>query len=318
MNIMVNKIPPFSFLKTIKLDNLKLEDLNEFRASLAGQHHTAENVGETGGNWLRSVLHPVVIDDIRKFARSSHKVLLLQGINLSTEIPSPRTGFLSEDQCVLDFDLLLFGMLRLLGVEPHAVEYENYGKLVRNVVPVPDAVGSTSSWGADVDFSWHTDNPNWPFADKNSDIKSCTPEYLAFTAVRNEEAASTDVVFIDTVLDTLPNWAIEQLMRPAFKFKAPASNESFHGKARIFPILEYSGCGFRMRFDESIITATDPDGKEALDVLIQKLHDIEGNRLVLGPGDFLIFKNTQVLHRRKAFEPKLDGNARWLRRIYGS
>jgi len=318
MNAMVNNVPLFSFLKVISPDKPNLDDLVDFRALLSGKKHSASNVGETGINWLRSFLSADVVEDIRKFTRSNHKVLLMRGIDISTDVSSPDSGFLNTDQCVLDFDLLLFGMLELLGVQPYAVEYENYGRLVRNVVPVKEAVGMTSSWGADVDFSWHTDNPNWPFLGQSDDIKTCIPEYLAFTAIRNIEGAPTDIVYIDNVLEKLSSWVIEQLERPAYRFLAPVSNESFHGQARILPILEYSGCGYRMRFDEGVISATDPDGKEALDILIKCLNETQGICFNLEPGDFIILKNTQVLHRRKAFTPEPDGKSRWLRRIYGN
>jgi alpha-ketoglutarate-dependent taurine dioxygenase len=40
--------------------------------------------------------------------------------------------------------------------------------------------------------------------------------------------------------------------------------------------------------------------------------------LVLNPGEFLIFDNYRVLHRRRAFTPGPAPTARWLRRCYAS
>lgn len=319
MSAMIDGDSMFSFFKGISPNELNIDELKNFRELLSNKTHNALNVGEAGSNWLRSFLNADIIEDIRKFTRSNHKVLLMNGISLSTDIPSPNNGFLQENQCVLDFDLLLFGMLELLDIRPYAVNYENYGKLVRNVVPVKEALETTSSWGASVDFSWHTDNPNWPFLNKFDDIETCIPEYLAFVAIRNSENAPTDIVFIDHVLEKLPSWVIKELERPAYKFQAPASNESFHGQAKILPILEYKGCGgYQVRFDKEVVSSTDSDGQKALDILVTCLDETEGTRFNLRSGDFIVFKNTQVLHRRKAFEPKPEGKARWLRRIYGN
>jgi hypothetical protein len=292
--------------------------LEDFRVRLTNKPHAADSVGLVGAEWLSSVLRHDAIKTVRDFARSCHKTLLLRGIALSTDVSTPRDGFLPDNQCVLDFDLLHFGMLRLMGIRPYAVEFENRGKLVRNVLPVPEASGTTSSWGADVDFSWHIDNPNWPFEGKVRDVAVCVPNFLAFVAVRNHEGAATDVVCVDQVLEQLPEWVIAELSRPAYAFGAPASNEGFEGEKRILPILEHDGLVKRMRFDEGVVEAVDPLGTEALSILRRCLKGMQGEQVVLRPGDFFIFKNTQVLHRRKAFKPLPDGKARWLRRVYGS
>ena len=318
MSLMALDVHQASVVQVLTVSDADLSGLAACRERLASMPHRADNVGAVGADWLRSLLGPALVESIRRFAGCSHKALLLRGIGLSTTVPSPSNGFLPDAQCVLDFDLLHFGMLNLLGVRSHAVEYENHGKLVRNVVPVAQAAGTTSSWGADVDFSWHTDNPNWPFDDQASDVARSVPNYLAFIAVRNHEQASTDIVCVDHVLSRLPAWAIEHLSQPAFAFGAPASNEGHDGEQRVMPILERGANGYRLRFDDGIVSASAAPAQAALSLLRQVLKDIQGIELVLQPGDFFIFKNARVLHRRKAFKPLPDGQARWLRRVYGS
>lgn len=305
-------------LQVMIINDPDLTGLEGCRAWLAEAPHCANSVGKVGEHWLNTVLDVDTIQAIRAFPASPHKALLLRGISLSTDVVTPCNGFLASAECILDFDLMQFGMLRLLGIKPHAVEYENLGKLVRNVVPVPEAAGTTSSWGADVEFFWHTDNPNWPFNDEVQDATTSVPNYLAFAAVRNLEGASTDLICVDQVLSQLPAWAIAQLKKPAYTFDAPASNEGFDGMQRVLPILEQDKNGNRLRFDDGIVAALDSDSNEALSVLRQCLRDAQGIEVVLQPGDFFIFKNARVLHRRKAFQPMPDNNVRWLRRVYGS
>ena len=318
MSLMALDVHQASVVQVLNVNDVDLSGLADYRERLASMPHSAESVGAMGAQWLSSLLGDELIRSIGSFADSSYKALLLRGIGLSTDVRSPSNGFLPDSQCVLDFDLLHFGMLNLLGVRSHAVQYENYGKLVRNVVPVPQAAGTTSSWGADVDFSWHTDNPNWPFDDKASDVARSVPNYLAFIAVRNREQASTDIVCVEHVLSLLPAWAIEHLSQPAFAFGAPASNEGYDGEQRVIPIIEPGSNGYRLRFDDGIVSATEPQAEAALALLRQVLKEVRGIELVLQPGDFFIFKNARVLHRRKAFKPLPEGQARWLRRVYGS
>ncbi|MFK3684657.1 TauD/TfdA family dioxygenase [Pseudomonas sp. NPDC088890] len=318
MSLMALDVHQASVVQQLIVDTPDLSRLDVVRSQLGAGPHCCQAVGEAGATWLRSILAQEPLDAIGSFATSPYKALLLRGIGLCTDVATPRNGFLPDAQCVLDFDLLHFGMLRLLGVRSHAVEYENLGKLVRNVVPVPEAAGTTSSWGADVEFSWHTDNPNWPFDDQAEDVTRSVPNYLAFTAVRNHEQASTDIVCVDHVLSLLSDWAIAQLLRPAYAFGAPASNEGFDGEQRVMPIVERTRHGQRLRFDDGIVTAQDADAERALALLRQALRSVAGIELVLRPGDFFIFKNARVLHRRKAFQPRPEGSARWLRRVYGS
>ncbi len=305
-------------VNTIAVNAPDTSGLAHYRARLGEAPHRADAVGRLGAEWLRSVLDREAIEAIGAFGASPYKALLLRGVALSTEVDTPGTGFLPATQCVLDFDLFHFGMLELLGVEPHAVEYENHGKLVRNVVPVREARGTTSSWGADVDFSWHTDNPNWPFDDASRDVAASVPNFLAFIAVRNHERVSTDIACVDEVLSRLPAPTLDQLRRPAFTFGAPASNEGYDGERHVLPIVEDGDHGYRLRFDDSIVNALDPDGAQALERLRRLLRDVDGLKVILQPGDFFIFKNARVLHRRRAFQPLAGGRARWLRRVYCS
>lgn len=307
-------------LATIDVTNPALVELAFERKELPGiSPHNPVDVAVAGVRWLTSVMDPHTAREVANFRWSRHEALLVRGMPISTSIATPATGFLATDECVLDFDLLQFGMLRLMGIQPFAVDYENDGKLVRNVVPVDSAAGTTSSWGADVEFSWHTDNPNWPFAgDDGASTGMCAPTFLAFSAVRNIEQASTDVVSGNDVLSRLPNSVNLELRRAVYRFDPPASNESDPQFSRVLPLVEDSPLGPRIRFDDSAVSPTDEASAAALCELRTELAQTEGVPLILQTGDFFIFKNERVLHRRKAFTPRGNGQSRWLRRCYGN
>jgi alpha-ketoglutarate-dependent taurine dioxygenase len=46
------------------------------------------------------------------------------------------------------------------------------------------------------------------------------------------------------------------------------------------------------------------------------LGELDGTSVLIGAGDFHIFGNCRVLHRRVPFEPAAPDRARWLRRCY--
>ena len=58
----------------------------------------------------------------------------------------------------------------------------------------------------------------------------------------------------------------------------------------------------------------DPEAQQAMNTLIALL-DASLIDLVLGPGEFCFIDNYRVVHGRKPFQAKYDGNDRWLKRI---
>ncbi|NOR63973.1 MAG: taurine catabolism dioxygenase TauD [Rhodobacteraceae bacterium] len=303
----------------VNVQNRASEELAQVRKELDSvTPHRVPQVTAFGMRWLKAAIGDEGVNKIRGFRDSPDECLQLRGLDLITYVPTPRNGFLPETDCVLDFDILHFGMLGLMGIDPFAVDYENEGKLVRNVLPVEAAAGIASSWGADIEFSWHTDNPNWNFQLGKENSASCVPRFLSFTAIRNNEKVSTDVTSVDRVLAALPGWAVAELRRPVFLFEAPASNEGSGGNLNKLPIIEVQDGQNLLRFDENIVTATDRRSRASLEILSSCLRAAIGSEVVLTPGDFFIFKNSRVLHRRRAFVPAQGGDARWLRRVYGS
>ncbi len=305
-------------IKEIQIAQSAKAQMQEVCAALGDiSPHSAEEVGVIGISWLRAALSEQSIREIREFKSSPAECLLLKGLDFNADIHTPENGFLSENKCVLELDLLQFAMLRLMSIQPFAVPYENDGKIVRNVLPVKEASGTCSSWGSDLEFSWHTDNPNWPFRHNATSVTESIPRFLSFAAVRNNERVSTDIVSVDGFLSNLDGSILDELRRPAFSFNPPMSNEGHLESKTILPVLEDHNGEQLLRFDENAVTATDKASAAALEYLTNHLRQAKGVELVLGAGDFFIFKNERVLHRRRAFRPAPAGRARWLRRVYG-
>jgi L-asparagine oxygenase len=81
--------------------------------------------------------------------------------------------------------------------------------------------------------------------------------------------------------------------------------------------VDPGGCS-RMRYDRGTTIGITPEAVAALDRLCEVLGQAESVEFILQTGEFMIFDNHRVLHRRRAFTPRPDATARWLRRCYVS
>lgn len=271
-----------------------------------------------GSHALHQFLDDDVLTHLAQFVINRERVLLLRNLPVQRLPSTPVKGYADEPALAMT-NAMHLGLVRLCGLIPYSVPYENDGRLMRNVVPNPQAAASTSSWGSDTDFSWHTDNPHLPFGFGGADPRAFIPRYLSFFAMRNNEAVPTDVVSIDAAIDLMSHDALQMLGQPGYTVGAPASNDSFQAD-QLMPraLVEISGADRRVRYDPGTVTTSDPSCEAALTQWRQVLDGIAGEELVLGPGDFLIFDNYRILHRRRAFEPGPVNQARWLRRCYAS
>lgn len=275
-------------------------------------------LASVGSHALHQFLDDDVLTHLAEFVPNRERVLLLRNLPVQPLPPTPVEGYADEPALAMT-NALHLGLIRLCGLTPYSVPYENDGRLMRNVVPNPEAAASPSSWGSDTDFSWHTDNPHLPFGYGGIDPRAFIPRYLSFFAMRNDEAVPTDVVSLDTAIDLMDRRALEVLGQPGFTVGAPASNDRFQAEQlEPYPLVEISGADRRVRYDPGTVTASSPRHDAALAQWRQVLDGIAGEELVLGPGDFLIFDNYRILHRRRAFEPGPVTQARWLRRCYAS
>jgi len=273
-------------------------------------------LGRIGAYALRNALPGRVLDSLQGFAISGAHVLRLGNLPQQALPATPVSGFAAEAQLPL-INAVHLGLLQILGVLPYAVEYENDGRLIRNVVPNPSAAGKTSSWGSDAEFFWHTDNPHLPFGEPGTDPRPYPPRYLTFYAVRNEEQVPTELVAVESAVARLPDETVRRLTAPAFAVGAPDSNDT---KAELADtaVLDWRCDGHWARFDQGTTRAQTPAAEQALREWTDALRSAESSAPVLQPGEFLIFDNYRVLHRRRAFTPAAADRARWLRRCYAS
>lgn len=271
-----------------------------------------------GAHALRRYLPGEILQSLKIFSVSGRQALLLRNLPVQDFPPTPVTGFGDEPALAL-INALHFGLIQLLGATPFAVDYENDGHLIRNVVPNPHAGSTTSSWGADTEFFWHSDNPHLPFGAPGSDPRPYVPQYLTFYVVRNEEEVPTEITGLENVIQQLDHNTLHTLHQPEFTIGAPASNGADTQPASHTAILSTSPDGHhRVRYDLGTTHGQTPRAQAALHQWTHALRNVPSQDFTLQPGDFLTFDNYRILHRRRAFTPQPPDHARWLRRCYVS
>lgn len=275
-----------------------------------------------GAHAFRHYLPGEIVRALRSFCESGCHALMLSNLPVQRIPPTPVSGFVHETPMALT-NALHFGLIQLLGVVPFAVEYENNGRLIRNVVPNPAAAGISSSWGADKEFSWHTDNPHLTFGEAGTYPCRHIPRYLTFFALRNEEQVPMCIVSADDAVAQLDPASRQQLLSPEFTVGAPESTDSDDaGQRQEFSdaaILEISRLNhYWARYDPGTTTGQTVGANAALQAWKAALQAVDAVECVLRPGDFIVIDNYRVLHRRPAFTPQQPATARWLRRCYAS
>lgn len=272
-----------------------------------------------GAHALMRYLPGEVLHGLAVFPSTGSHALLLRNLPRQDFPPTPVSGFADETALAMT-NALHFGLIQLMGLTPFAVAYENSARLIRNVVPNPQAAGTTSSWGWDVEFYWHTDNPHLSFSDPGSDPRLHVPRYLTMYAIRNPDRVPTEIAAIEDVVGRLDDHRREQLRAPEFDVGPPASNDTGPDDVlRAASVLEVAPDGqLRVRYDRGTTKGRTAAAAAALDDWVEALAGAPHQQFCLDTGDFLIFDNYRVLHRRPAFTPGTATEARWVRRCYAS
>jgi hypothetical protein len=303
-----------------------------FKAALEGQRfipdRDAREMMALGQREMIRCLAPTAAQQIKLFGTGRNSpVLVVKGLPAQKVIPpTPFLGFGDEEKTAFA-DLLLFGIYALMGVEPVAFDYENDGRLLRNVAPTLSGKGQKSSQGYDLDLRWHSDNPCGPFEPKQHPVgarkRSPSPRFLGFSGLRNADAngkpVPTRVLPVGPVLARLSVNTKAVLCQCEFRVNPPASN-GCKPLVRV-PLLDEAGGEYflRFNFDPDQVQGMTKRANVALETLKAALEaaTAEVIPVVVEPGTILVFDNYRVVHARDTFDPGADLSvARWLRRCY--
>jgi L-asparagine oxygenase len=195
-------------------------------------------------------------------------------------------------------------------IEQHAaiVTYSNEkaGAPIHEITPVEGLEHQVSSTGR-VPFACHTDAAFL--------APLFSPRGLLLFGLLNEPNAHTAVLPLDRILEAATPALVHSLEQPIFRHPSPSSFEV--AATVVGPIVWHDTRGIaRIAVQTHAVQPVvgEARGEEARGAIAQLralLDTLDTERVVLRPGDALLFKNDRVLHGRDAFTGE-----RWLQRAY--
>jgi hypothetical protein len=234
------------------------------------------------------------------FAAEGPDSLLIGNLPVDPTLPPPPSDGKRPPSKTAVSEAVIAGL-----IERHAAIFsysnEKGGAPIHEITPVEGLEHQVSSTGR-VPFACHTDAAFL--------APRFSPRGLLLFGLLNEPAAPTGVLPVDRILEAASPGLVAQLEQPIFRHPSPSSFEV--GASVVAPILWRDNRGIaHIAVQTHAVQPVNEEARAAIAQLRALLDTLETERVVLRPGDALLFKNDRVLHGRDAFT-----GARWLQRAY--
>ncbi len=223
--------------------------------------------------------------------------------------------------------LILFGSL--LG-DVLAWSTQQDGRIVHDVLPIQGHEHEQLGSSSEELLTWHNEDAFHPYR--------C--DYLGMMCLRNPDQVATTFASLDTI--DLRNIKVEPLFEPRFLIRPDESHlekNRFDTKNISSDTIEILESAYErinhmnshpeklailfghpaapyLRLDPYFMDALkeDHEGQGELNKLIERI-DANITDLILQTGDIVFIDNFRVVHGRRSFKAKFDGNDRWIKRI---
>ncbi|KPL50855.1 hypothetical protein ABB55_00270 [Prosthecomicrobium hirschii] len=269
---------------------------------------------------------PSTYDIVRALSRKAVPQIIIKGLPRPCPlIATPLNGMVFEPDVRPQTGFLVALLGSAANLVPFAYGTENRGLILRAVVPVAELKGKASSQGSANDLGMHNDNANQAMIHEawfEPGAPFMNP-YQAFVCIRPRRDVPMETAALDDILPELdashgPEPA-RILQAPVFDVRWPDSHQK-GGQIAVagVPVLVPDSLGrMHSRYHAANISSTDANAQAALD----KFHQIvAGTKSVMEihsePGDLLIYSNTRMMHRRRAYAANFDGSDRYYVRVY--
>ena len=234
------------------------------------------------------------------FSPQGPDALLFENLPIDPHLPAPPADGKRPASKTAVSEAVIAGL-----IEGHAsiVSFTNEksGAPIHEITPVPGSEHTVSSTGR-VPFACHTDAAFL--------APRFSPRGLLLYGLLNDPRAHTAVLPLERILDGASPALVRSLEKPIFRHPSPSSFEV--AAAVVAPIIWYDDAGAaHVAVQTHAVQPVNDEAREAIGQLRGLLDSLETERVVLSPGDALLFKNDRVLHGRDAFSGQ-----RWLQRAY--
>lgn len=307
-------------MQTIWLSWQEQQDLYQFAASITqlddeNLYHDLPKMRE----FAKKILTEKTIEGLSTFARNDAvNILRINGLPIDRCLPkTPSDGYINNTEIPIASvaQMMIFS---LSGISPIAYNRENKGQLFRHVVPTKALETRASSHGT-CTLDMHVSNPILPIIPEETNGVSGSPEILSLYGIRQSAGVYTEVIELDDVLAILPAEIIDALQRKHYYFRMPSSFGEGGLKGPFSVIAKGSNGLFYNRTDMDTAIPVDYNAMKALSIFLEATRKVKQlNKLILAPGDMLLFKNQRTLHSRKKYKAQHNGLDRWMVRLYGT
>ena len=271
------------------------------------------------GQLLENTLGSEKIQPLRDFPQARTVAMIVRGLPVDLQLPATPYNVVPGIENLPVMAGAILSVLQTLKTCPVAYEGENDDTVFRHVSPKQQRECEKSSYGSRMDLGMHVDNPHLPLTCEPVTQLSACPEYLSLTGLRCELDVPTRIAAIADILAMLPASVEEELSRPHFAIRRPASFGKQGNVLENVPLLYRNASGdLHCRYNMASVAATCANAQLALQLFAAAAnHPDVVQQILLQPGDMLIFKNQQTLHARDGFRPRYDGRDRWMLRVFG-
>jgi L-asparagine oxygenase len=221
---------------------------------------------------------------------------------------TPPDGRVTQDKPTMASEYSLLLTMMYLG-EPIAYQDEKEGMLIQNLCPVRGQEHKQENTGS-VFLEFHTENGFHPFK----------PDFIGLCCLRadHERVAKTATASVWRALETLSADTIALLRKPAYRTRLPSSFLKRQTKAAYaspVPILSGGAEKPELCIDFYATDGLSTEAQHAFEALKRALEHVI-IEVVLLPGDLLLIDNRVAVHARTDFQPRYDGQDRWLQRLF--
>jgi L-asparagine oxygenase len=264
-------------------------------------HNFTQLAAGLATTWLPTEVREAIIN----LGTDDHSVaLVIRNLPVEDNLPPiPMDGYRPPEKESVVSETVLLGIAAVYGV-PFTYKQEKNGRMPAEVVPI-SGHESTQSNASRQDLHPHSDDQFLG--------SQYLPETLFLYGLVSSEA-ETIIYPAEDIVAALRPATLEELTKPNFQIKAPASFN--FGGYEIWtpprPLLRVVGESWHLGSSTRPATrAITAPAVEAYQEFLEVLDHLRGYRVIVGAGVLLGFNNLRALHARTAFE-----GPRWLQRCY--
>ena len=260
-------------------------------------------------------LPPSIKTVLKNFALKGSETgfLLIQGIpvdnSATPKTPEGNQYKMGEKTTLAKIQAILISAIG----EMIAYEAEGYGNLFQDVVPLKTMEKEQTSLGSNTELEIHTEQA----------FSKLKPDILSLACLRGDLNAYTHIFPVLTILNNLTKEEQCLLRKPLWYTGVDISfklnnNEFIDGDTRgPLPIISGAEDDPILIFDQDLMTGITEEStnmiKKIIDIYYQ--HKIRHN---LKPGEIILIDNNRAVHGRSAFNPKYNGEDRFLIRCFAT